>query len=186
MKTILHRFAWLAAVTLSTGLVGCAASDDGLDDEPTAGSSEELNSAGIVPQVSIRGVKLGMTESQVRSLLGKPDSTEHWGTRDAASLEYGKTRVQLGDDGRVVIVDTLSQGVRTKENVGINSLRLNVEALPNMQCSTRKEDVDGEDVYRHQCAISSAAAITFFFFPPTDTPEFGANAKVSRVQLWKR
>lgn len=189
-----HRFFRVASLmffALSTGLAGCAATDESDDDgeELAAADSEMLSGAGIVPQVSIGGIKFGMTPSKVSGVLGKPDKIERFVGGAPAHYVYGQTVVRFGQsgalEGRVVSAKTWSQGVRTKENVGVGSLRLNVAALPDMKCSSRKTDVDGETVYRHECAITSAAAFTKFDFMPTDKEAFDANAKVISVELWK-
>lgn len=187
----LLRIVSLLTFTLSTGLAGCAASEESDDEEPIAEASEDISSgAGIVPQVSIRGIKFGMTPSKVSGVLGEPDKVERFVGGAPAQYVYGQTVVRFGQsgsfEGRVVSVKTWSQGVRTKENVGVGSLRLNVAALPGMNCYSRKTDVDGETVYRHECAISSAEAITKFDFNPTGREGFDANAKVISVEIWKR
>lgn len=81
----------------------------------------------IVPQKSIAGVKLDMTEGQVAAIVGQPDRTRvntHpiFGTSTVASYRAaGIDAVFVA--GRVTSVSTTSSGLRTPRDVGVGSTR---------------------------------------------------------------
>jgi hypothetical protein len=183
------RISLLAMLTLSTGLAGCAPSDDLDEDEPeeaSARSSEEmLSGAGIVPQVSIRGIELDMTTRDVRRVLGKPDSIYEYGDGTLVSYKYGLTTVYFDRTSvRVSFVHTRSPGVRTKEGVGTGSLKNAVDALPDTRCFAEGHlPSDGDVYYEHVCEVRSSTARTAFFFGESFEEKFGVNDKVRAITL---
>jgi len=104
-----NAFATLTA-TLATGLVVVPAVADGT----------------IVVQKSIAGITLGMTQDEVKAVLGEPDevnrpSNEIFGSY--TEFRYGLTYVSLfaGEDGEVFSVSTTSKKQRTSKDVGVGT-----------------------------------------------------------------
>lgn len=175
----------LVTLSLSFGLAGCSGPDE-VDEEANASSGEELTGAGIVPQVSIRGITLGMSPRQVKAKLGKPDKAYVSKGTFTVWLEYGLTHIEFDHDERVGLILTKSPGVRTNESVGVGSLRLNVDALPGTTCVSSKSylpEGEFEGWYDHSCTIASSTAKTIFIFPDNMEASIGANAKVRSVAL---
>lgn len=90
--------------------------------------------ARIVPQVGIGGAKIGKTQKQVRSKLGKPDRkqvlTSPIGGFDFVQLKYGRTKVSFDGTSRrskVMAVFTKEKSERTKSGVGIGSTKKQVK-----------------------------------------------------------
>lgn len=90
--------------------------------------------ARIVPQKGIGGAKIGMSQKQVRSKLGKPDRkqvlTSPIGGFDFVQLRYGRTKVSF--DGvrkrsKVMAVFTKDRSERTDSGVGIGSTKKQVK-----------------------------------------------------------
>ena len=193
---MLHRLALLTVFTFSTALAACAASADDVDEEEALDSeTSELIGSGIVPQTSIRGIKLGMTSTQVRGILGTPEYINRYGVGERIQT-YGypetDTEVSFGKESqRVRSIRTWGDAYRTKEGVGIGSSRKAVDALPGSSCfASRFEDFDGDSEivgFIQRCEISSGTtAKTQFYFPITRTPTKEPNAKVVQVTLEKR
>lgn len=90
--------------------------------------------AKIVPQVGIGGAKIGKTQKQVRSKLGKPDRkqvlTSPIGGFDFVQLRYGRTKVSF--DGtqkrsKVMAIFTKDESERTESGVGVGSTKKQVK-----------------------------------------------------------
>lgn len=101
--------------------------------------------ARIVPQRGIAGAKLGMTQKQVRSKLGRPDGkkvlTSPIGGFDFTQLKYGRTKVSfdgVGPKSKVLSVFTRDKAERTKSGVGVGSTKREVKkGVAGVKC--RKE-----------------------------------------------
>jgi hypothetical protein len=81
--------------------------------------------ATIVPQRSLKGVRLDMSEQQVRAKLGNPDRVRH-PVSDVfgkyTSWYYGRTRINMFDGNKKVFdVTTTSRAEKTRSGVGIGS-----------------------------------------------------------------
>ncbi len=110
--------------------------------EPAPGPEASANGA-LVPQGSIRGVKVGMTLSQVRERLGNPTSnraTRHPILGLTRTLRYGQLTVSF--DGRssnapVTAVVTASRADRTASGLGVGSRERQLRAgLKGLKCKT--------------------------------------------------
>jgi hypothetical protein len=94
----------------------------------------------IVVQRSIAGVKLGMTATQVREVLGKPDAVSYPSNPIQGTVKryhYGLTEVFIsrGKDGRVYLFTTRSTRQRTSDGVGVGSSEAAVHAhVENVHC----------------------------------------------------
>lgn len=82
--------------------------------------------AAIVVQRSIAGVRLDMTEAQVRERLGEPSATRTVQAEILGSyreLRYGLTRISVfdGEDRRVFAITTTSRRERTAAGIGVRS-----------------------------------------------------------------
>jgi hypothetical protein len=89
-------------------------------------------SARIVPQRSIKGVRLASSERDVRKRLGRP---AHTVTRKyelmgkARLLDYGNTSILVrAASSRVVSITTTSRRERTSRGVGVGSTRAAVRS----------------------------------------------------------
>lgn len=99
----------------------------------------------IVPQSSIRGVKLGMTRAEVTAKLGEPNEKR---TRrneligKYVELRYGRTVFSLyrdsdGYEGTVFNMTTRSRAEKTKSGVGVGSSERAVRrGVKNARCMT--------------------------------------------------
>src|SRR4051812_10275114 len=141
------RFLAFASVTvLGVALTGCAAdssdpADDGVDDESTDPSAqtedaltEGCSNCTIVPQKSIRGVKMSMTASQVRGVLGKPGKVENLTSEIAGPYKlytYGLTTISIFVPGKVLEVRTRSPKMKTANGVGVGSSEADVKSKVN-------------------------------------------------------
>ena len=98
--------------------------------------------ARIVPQKGIAGAKIGMTQKQVRSKLGKPDRkrvlTSPIGGFDYVQLKYGRTKVSFDgtvQKSKVISVVTTDKSERTKSGVGVGSTKKQVkQGVKNVTC----------------------------------------------------
>ena len=108
--------------------------------EPSPGTSAN---GSLVPQGSIRGVKVGMTLTQVRERLGNPTSnraTRHPILGLTRTLRYGQLTVSL--DGRastapVTAVVTESRADRTASGLGVGSTERQLRSgLKGLKCET--------------------------------------------------
>lgn len=98
--------------------------------------------AALVVQRSIAGVRLDMTEAQVRARLGEPSATrtvpaEILGTY--RELRYGLTRISVfdGEDRRVFSITTTSRRERTAAGIGVRSRERFVrEKVRGVRCAT--------------------------------------------------
>jgi hypothetical protein len=102
--------------------------------------SPAVSQAAVVPQKSIAGVKLGMSSTQVRSVLGEPKSDRTVPNEIQGRvrvLDYGLTDVTLGASSDTVQnVTTTSRRQRTSKDVGVGSLRATVaKKVPGAKCS---------------------------------------------------
>ena len=98
--------------------------------------------ATIVPQRSIKGVKLGDSLSDVRGRLGKPDAVIF--NRNpiigrVRTYKYGLTYVGFngaGADATVDAISTASRKERTSKGVGVGSPRAQVASrVPGVKCA---------------------------------------------------
>lgn len=131
----------------------------------------------IVPQVSIRGIGVGMTGAQVRRAAGRPDAEEvrsHPVLGRTKVWRYGRATVTF--DGRrssslVVSITTTSRSDRTATGVGVGSTEAAVRAaVAGARCVT-------ELGYRH-CVVGRQVAgrvVTDF--------SIGSSGRVTRVLL---
>jgi hypothetical protein len=130
--------------------------------------------AAIVPQEGIAGVKIGMTQSEVREVLGAPKTNKRIVNEIAGDLRqwtYGKTTVTFDStekDAEVMTIVTRSAAERTAQGVGVGSTRATVrKKVPKVRCKA-------ESGYDH-CyvgAFTPGAIITDFTM---------SRGKVSRV-----
>lgn len=144
------RYYMLAGVGLA-----CLATTAALVRPADADSAIRLGSA-------IGPIRLGMTEQQVRRVLGRPSSVQRARVRriHIVSLNYymrGEYRVTLrGPRGavRVSLIGTISRSQRTSRGLGIGSSERNLrDVYPNMRC----KDVRGSGggVIRRDCRVGS-------------------------------
>lgn len=96
--------------------------------------------AAIVPQQGIKGIRLGMSVSQLRAKLGAPNAvgfsrSEIMGR--VRSYRYGLTYARFDGDGRgakVISVDTTSRAERVN-GVGVGSRGVDVaRRVPKVRC----------------------------------------------------
>jgi hypothetical protein len=131
--------------------------------------------AKIVPQRSIKGIKLGMSVREVRDALGAPDKiafAKHPILGRVRVYAYGLTRASFDGsdrDAHVSAVSTTSRHERTSRGIGIGSVRAQVASeVPGVRCRV-------ESGFDH-CYLGS-------FNPGTRVTDFriAANGRVSGV-----
>jgi hypothetical protein len=131
----------------------------------------------LIPQVSIRGVVLGMTPAEVEAKLGRPDAT-HKGRQPAIgptmTLTFGLVTVRfsgLRASAQAVTITTTSRRERTARGVGVGSTEATVrERVAGARCLV-------EYGYRH-CVVGvekKGQIVTDF--------SLGADRRVTRISL---
>lgn len=103
----------------------------------------------IVPQKSIKGIRLGLSQTGVRSAAGKPTrirTINHPIMGRVLEWSYGKTTVTFNgrtSSARVISLMTKSPAERTAAGIGVGSTRAAVKAkVPNVKC-------ENESGFRH-------------------------------------
>ena len=95
--------------------------------------------ATIVPQQSIAGVKVGMTQAKVRSVLGAPSSVKR-GSNDFGKytiFKYGGLQVNFQGNATLTDVSTTRTTERTASGVGVGSTEAQVKAkIKGVKCET--------------------------------------------------
>jgi hypothetical protein len=130
----------VAAAALTVGLTGCSGDVDGPDaTEPATGVNEGAVSLGdgrIVPNHSMKGVRLGMTSKEVKARWGsRPDEIIRFGEGRYVQYRYGMTRVTFLSGRGVVTLVTESPRMRTASGLHVGSTEAVVKAtLPNPHC----------------------------------------------------
>jgi hypothetical protein len=85
--------------------------------------------AAIVPGKSIAGVKLSMTQQQVKDLLGEPNDTIT-GSNEFGQFtvfKYRRLRVTFQGNASVTAVKTIRRSERTSKGIGVGSTRAQVK-----------------------------------------------------------
>lgn len=132
----MRKFTLSLAVCCALVAPGSAAAAGGPASAPGATANGSL-----VPQGSIRGVKVGMTVTQVRERLGTPGrdrATRHPILGQTRTLEYGGLTVSF--DGRaatspVTAVATESRSDRTAAGLGVGSTERQLRSgLKGLKC----------------------------------------------------
>jgi hypothetical protein len=128
--------------------------------------------AAIVPQKGIAGVRIGMTQGKVRSVLGAPTSAKH-GRNDFGrytQFRYPGLVVTFQGNSSVTDVSTTRKSERTAAGVGVGSTEAQVKAKVNgVKCKT-------ESGFRH-CYLGA-------FLPGHRVTDFSIkNRRVTRVDV---
>jgi hypothetical protein len=96
--------------------------------------------AQIVPQRGIKGIRLGMSATEVRARLGVPDRNTTRPDEIQGRIRiyaYGLTTATFATAGRarVIAVSTSSRRERTSRGIGVGSTRASVrENVPGARC----------------------------------------------------
>ena len=91
----------------------------------------------IVPQQSMAGVRLDMTQAQVRSALGAPTRIVHGKNEfsDYTDLVYPSVTVSFQGNARVTGMSTSSKALRTARGIGVGSTVWEVLLkVPSVKC----------------------------------------------------
>lgn len=124
--------------TLATALVTAAAV---LAVPAAAGATLVPQGPGIIPQKSIAGVRLGLTEGQVRARLGEPSQTiresNDFGRYVELVYRPERLRVRLQGEQQVTWVSTTSRWERTRRGVRVGSHERSVRRnVRGVRCSS--------------------------------------------------
>ena len=96
-------------------------------------------SAKLVPQRSLAGIELGMTQKQVRAAKGEPDAVRtrsHPIIGRVTELRYGRTRVTVAKQSGVISISTTSRR-ETYRGTGVGSTeRALRRVVTGERCST--------------------------------------------------
>jgi hypothetical protein len=113
----------------------------------------------IVVGKSIRGVRLNMTQPQVRAVLGAPRTVLHRKNDFGPYTELHYTRLKVVFQGNLTVtaVITTSPADRTAAGIGVGSTRASVRAkVPGVHCVSSGLCQVGQDLPGHR--------VTAFFF----------------------
>jgi len=128
--------------------------------------------ATIVPQKGIAGVRLGMSQAKVGSVLGAPKSTKH-GTNDFGpytTFRYSKLVITFQGNTAVTSMSTTRRTEKTGTGVGVGSTEAQVRArVKGVTCKT-------EFGSRH-CYLGA------FLIGRRVTDFFVKNGRVTRVNI---
>lgn len=96
--------------------------------------------AKIVPQSAIAGVRLGMTQAQVQSQLGKPLGMEHKQNEFGSYTRFnyfGNLIIDFQGNATVTAVSTTGKTERTARGIGVGSTKAQVLRLVSgVRCET--------------------------------------------------
>ena len=97
----------------------------------------------IVPQKSIKGIRLGLSQNGVRAAAGKPDKVRTINNEIMGKViewSYGKTKVLFNgrtSSAKVINLSTTSAAERTAAGIGVGSTRAQVLAkVKGAKCKT--------------------------------------------------
>jgi len=95
--------------------------------------------AAIVPQQGVGGIKIGMTQAKVRSVLGKPTSVKR-GSNDFGKytiFRYAGLRADFQGNTSLTSVSTTRRSERTAAGIGVGSTEAQVKAkIKGVKCVT--------------------------------------------------
>ncbi|HEY5142710.1 MAG TPA: hypothetical protein VII98_04360 [Solirubrobacteraceae bacterium] len=131
----------------------------------------------LIPQVSIRGVALGMTPAQVQAVLGRPDARvkgKQPGIGATLTLTFGLVTVRFDgvqSSAEAVTITTTSHRERTARGVGVGSSEATVrQRVAGARCLE-------EFGYRHcVVGVQKAGQIVTDF-------SIGGAGRVTRISL---
>jgi len=99
----------------------------------------ESAGATIVPQKGIAGVRLGMSQAKVRSVLGKPASTKH-GSNDFGvytTFRYSRLAITFQGNTAATSMSTTRRSEKTATGVGVGSTEARVRSgVKGVTCKT--------------------------------------------------